>query len=512
MASGKYDGVGSSRDYKRGAIMGLTVAEAFILLTFVLLLLFTWWQVESEKKNLDVAEQIADLTDEEKRRIVAGLSDGTFDLALRLRQAGMNAGDEVAIADTSNYTRFMREEDLKRLLNGAVELEPGTRISLADAVEITPETRLRAALEDLMRPDETTERINKRLADAAADQERVVDMLNEELGPRIREAGGDIDANGTITLPQNILFEASSAEIRNKKFLREFCTPWISALRNSGLDISEVKIEGHASSEGQSGQAPAQAYLYNLDLSQKRAQNALEVCLRGLKEPELLDWARAHLAAAGYSSARPIRDESGAEDREASRRVMFSIGMDRERLIDEIRKDLGNAVTAEAADHSAETARPRSRPEKRETSPAPEREEASKSRITRVIDGDTLAIGGERWRLSGIDAPEIRQQCARPNGDVYACGEASRDALIALIGGGVVECEEVDRDRYGRSVGICRVNGRDLGEDLVSAGMAVAYLEYSDAYEQQGFRAKSERRGLWSGEFEPPAAFRKAMQ
>ncbi len=49
---------GMDRSYNRGAVMGLTVAEAFILLAFCLLLLFTWWQVETEEKSLMAAEQI----------------------------------------------------------------------------------------------------------------------------------------------------------------------------------------------------------------------------------------------------------------------------------------------------------------------------------------------------------------------------------------------------------------------------------------------------------------------
>jgi len=36
------------RGYRRGAIMGLTVAEAFILIAFLLLLLFAFWQNEAQ--------------------------------------------------------------------------------------------------------------------------------------------------------------------------------------------------------------------------------------------------------------------------------------------------------------------------------------------------------------------------------------------------------------------------------------------------------------------------------
>ncbi len=336
-------GPGSSRDYKRGAVMGLTVAEVFILLSFILLLLFTWWQVDTEKRSLRLADSLGAMSDEQKAEIVAGLTDGTFDMARALRAAGLGTQDQKAIEDTERYSRFMREEDLKRLMNGAVELPPGTLLKLGEAVEITPETRLRAALEDLLRPNEAATSASQRLAEAAAAEEGLVDMLNRELGDSIRAAGGAIRADGTIILPQNVLFDVGSDQISNPTFLRDFCAPWVRTLKSSELDIAELKIEGHASSEGQPGQDTSQAYLYNLDLSQRRAQNALQVCLRGLNDPEVLDWARGRLSSTGYSSARLVTNEDGSENREASRRVEFSMEINREKLLDDIREDLAGA-------------------------------------------------------------------------------------------------------------------------------------------------------------------------
>lgn len=331
---------GSSRDYKRGAIMGLTVAEAFILLSFVLLLLFTWWQVDADERSIRLADNIGTLTAEEKHRIVIALGDGTFEMADFLREAGLGIGDRAALTDTASYSRFMRDEDLKRLMAGAVKLPPGTLLDLSEAVEITPGTRLRAALNDVLRPDSAVETAGGRIREAAEREREVIGILGSVLGERIYAAGGAIAPDGTITLPQQVLFDAGSATIRDAAFLREFCTSWVETLRDSGLDISELKIEGHASSEGQPRQNPAQAYLYNLDLSQRRASNALQTCLQGIEDPEILDWARSHLAAVGYSSAHLVRDAQGAEDREASRRVMFAMTVDRERLLDEVRQDL----------------------------------------------------------------------------------------------------------------------------------------------------------------------------
>ena len=40
----------------------------------------------------------------------------------------------------------------------------------------------------------------------------------------------------------------------------------------------------------------------------------------------------------------------------------------------------------------------------------------------RIIDGDTLEVGGKRVRLFGIDAPEAKQTCT-VDGKEWRCGE-----------------------------------------------------------------------------------------
>lgn len=44
--------------------------------------------------------------------------------------------------------------------------------------------------------------------------------------------------------------------------------------------------------------------------------------------------------------------------------------------------------------------------------------------------------------------------------------EAKR-ALERLMAAAPVTCEERGNDRYGRTVGLCRVGGRDIGADMV---------------------------------------------
>ncbi len=129
-----------------------------------------------------------------------------------------------------------------------------------------------------------------------------------------------------------------------------------------------------------------------------------------------------------------------------------------------------------------------------------------------VLDGDTLAVGSDRLRIFGIDAPESDQPCRR-HGSAYACGAVARDAMVAIIGGGSLACEALDTDRYGRRVVRC-VNdrGADIGSELVRQGWAIAFRRFSLAYVDQEAEARATRRGMWEGNFDDPAAWRARMR
>jgi len=128
----------------------------------------------------------------------------------------------------------------------------------------------------------------------------------------------------------------------------------------------------------------------------------------------------------------------------------------------------------------------------------------------RVLDGDSLVVAGEKIRLFGIDAPEHDQSCQDARGIAWPCGRVATQSLQAIIGGAPVTCTARERDRFGRLVASCRAEGRDIGAEMVEAGMAVAYRRYSRAYVGHEARAKAAKRGLHAGRYTAPEAYRHA--
>jgi endonuclease YncB( thermonuclease family) len=100
--------------------------------------------------------------------------------------------------------------------------------------------------------------------------------------------------------------------------------------------------------------------------------------------------------------------------------------------------------------------------------------------FARIVDGDTIAIGPERIRLSGIDAPEIDQTCLDGTDAVWWCGRTAREELIRYIGSERISCvTEPAKDVYGRWLAACSTVAGDLGEWLVREGLALAFTKYS---------------------------------
>ena len=119
------------------------------------------------------------------------------------------------------------------------------------------------------------------------------------------------------------------------------------------------------------------------------------------------------------------------------------------------------------------------------------------AKVVSVSDGDTIVVlrQGEqvKIRLYGIDTPEKRQ----------AFGQKARDLTSTLVAGRHVEVEQKDVDRYGRIVGLVKVDGQNLNELIVQNGYAWVYRQYcKDRFCAEWLRlegvARQQKKGLFS--------------
>ena len=94
--------------------------------------------------------------------------------------------------------------------------------------------------------------------------------------------------------------------------------------------------------------------------------------------------------------------------------------------------------------------------------------------VRRAIDGDTVELYNigvpnyEQVRLLGVNTPEKNQPLYSEATEFTANWLTKEDMILS------VECK---RDSFGRLLGTIKreSDGRDLGDDLIDAGLAVKY-------------------------------------
>lgn len=132
---------------------------------------------------------------------------------------------------------------------------------------------------------------------------------------------------------------------------------------------------------------------------------------------------------------------------------------------------------------------------------------ANAERVTRVIDGDTVILSETgRARLSGIDAPELKQLGGNESKMFLQILTADRD---------VVCVKAITADRYNRSLCELYAGSINLNQMMVLHGWAWDYREYSHGmYEDDMLEAQVRHWGLWHPSLinTPPWIWRKQQR
>ena len=131
-----------------------------------------------------------------------------------------------------------------------------------------------------------------------------------------------------------------------------------------------------------------------------------------------------------------------------------------------------------------------------------------KSQDIKITDGDTIKINGEKIRFSGIDTPELKQNCIK-EGESNPCGITAKQILIDKIGNNKVICISEGKDQYKRTLAECYVNDESLSSYLVRSGYAFAYRRYSKKFIEDEDYARINKIGIWSMKFEYPWDYRR---
>ncbi len=164
---------------------------------------------------------------------------------------------------------------------------------------------------------------------------KVIKLLKKSLGKDMK-----IDPiDGSIKLSANILFDEGKSDLKenSKQALKKAVYSYFNTIlenENINKHIDKIIIEGHTNSKG--------SFLYNLDLSQKRAYSVMEFLFSMNFEKKLK--LKKLLLASGRSFLDPVLDKNGQENINKSRRIEIKFNLKNQESIKEIATILNNSI------------------------------------------------------------------------------------------------------------------------------------------------------------------------
>ncbi|EAJ1101512.1 OmpA family protein [Campylobacter coli] len=170
--------------------------------------------------------------------------------------------------------------------------------------------------------------------DKAKEKVQNLSLIRENLS---KELQAKLDSNitidqktGSISLPSEVLFDKDSYTLKNeaKASLRKILSEYFNAIINDPKILSNIEniiIEGHTDSDG--------SYIYNLDLSQKRAYEVMNFIYTFYKDIRL----QKLLMASGRSFSDSVL-VNGVEDKDKSRRIEIKFSIKNDNALKDVEK------------------------------------------------------------------------------------------------------------------------------------------------------------------------------
>lgn len=90
---------------------------------------------------------------------------------------------------------------------------------------------------------------------------------------------------------------------------------------------------------------------------------------------------------------------------------------------------------------------------------------------TCVFDGDTIWLQGVNLRLESFDTPEPHNDICGGEREKALAHQASA-RLLDLLNNNAFNVEMHGKDRYDRTLATIRIGGRNVGDILISEGLA----------------------------------------
>ena len=176
--------------------------------------------------------------------------------------------------------------------------------------------------------------VHNKIKDIAVEYEEkqieIYQALNKEFSNNLDKWDASINEQ-TLAFEFNspdVLFATGKSTLKPqfKRILKDFIPRYLGVLREYKAGISEVRIEGHTSSEWRNNTNVDTAYFLNMALSQNRTRSVLSYIYYHTNiGPTYRRWIKNSFSAVGLASSKLKHYKNGRENKKASRRVSFRI-------------------------------------------------------------------------------------------------------------------------------------------------------------------------------------------